>query len=141
MLFYLCPKIMGLPTGLRYGIWNPSGFGDLTPDQQIQFMAIFQAGWFIESLWTQTLVIHMIRTPKVPFIQSRASWKVAALTLLGIAVGTALPFTPLGKIIGMNHFGKYTLTFFGLLIASVAAYMVLVTFVKKAYVKKYGELL
>lgn len=56
---------------------------------------MFQAGWFVESLWSQTLIIHMIRTPKIPFIQSRAAWQLTALTSLGIAAGTVLPFTRL----------------------------------------------
>jgi Mg2+-importing ATPase len=50
-------------------------------------LAVFHTGWFVESLWSQTLVIHMIRTPKILFTHSRASWHLALLTTLGIATG------------------------------------------------------
>jgi Mg2+-importing ATPase len=56
-------------------------------------MAVFHTGWFVESLWSQTLGIHMIHTPKTPFIHSRASWQLTLLTTLGIATGTIIPYT------------------------------------------------
>ena len=65
-------------------------------------MALFNAGWFVESLWSQTLVIHMIRTPKIPFIQSRASLPVLTLTTIAIFIGTIIPYTNFGKILGMS---------------------------------------
>lgn len=102
------------------------------------FMAVFNAGWFIESLWSQTLVIHMIRTPKVPFIQSRASFYVLITTTLSIIVGTIIPYTPLGVKLGMYPMPAI---YFGWLVAIIVCYMVLVTILKKVYVKKYGELL
>jgi len=107
-------------------------------DDQTVFIAVFNAGWFVESLWTQSLVIHMIRTPQVPFLQSRASLVVLCSTTIAIAVGTVIPYTPLGSILGMSSLPA---VFFLGLIATIAAYMVLVTIVKKNYVKKYGELL
>ncbi|MEG1575969.1 MAG: hypothetical protein RR366_04160, partial [Clostridium sp.] len=55
----------------------------------------------VESLWSQTLVIHMIRSPKISFIQSRASWQLTLLTTCGITVGTIIPFTALGERLGM----------------------------------------
>ena len=57
---------------------------------------LFQTGWFVESLLTQTLIIHIIRTNKIPFIQSRASWPLIVTTAVIMACGVALPFTPLG---------------------------------------------
>jgi Mg2+-importing ATPase len=63
--------------------------------------AIFQSGWFIESLLSQTLIIHMIRTEKIPFIQSRAAVPVLVLTSLIMAVGLYLPYSTLGAAVGL----------------------------------------
>ena len=92
----------------------------------------------MESLWSQTLVIHMIRTPKVPFIQSRASLPVLVITTIAIIVGTVIPYTSLGAGLGMAALpGIY----FAWLAGIIFAYMVLITVVKKIFVKKYGDLL
>jgi len=99
---------------------------------------LFHTGWFVESLWSQTLVIHMIRTPRIPFLQSRASSKVAILTTLGIAVGTIIPYTWFGKAIYMT---RLPLFYFPCLAAIILCYMLLVTVIKKVFVYKYGELL
>lgn len=105
---------------------------------QAQYIGLFQAGWFVESMWSQTLVIHMIRTPKLPFIQSRASAPVTLLTMTGIAVLTIIPFTPLGAALG---FVALPAAYFAYLIPCILLYMVLATSLKKAYVRHYGELL
>ncbi|MDU7038796.1 MAG: magnesium-translocating P-type ATPase, partial [Lactococcus lactis] len=102
------------------------------------FIALFHTGWFIESMWTQTLVIHMIRTPKIPFLQSRASAPLTLLAFLGIIGLTIIPFTSFGKSIGLM---ALPLTFFPWLILTVVMYMFLVTLFKKIFVSKYGELL
>ena len=108
------------------------------PAQQALYIAVFQAGWFVESMWTQTLVIHMIRTPKIPFLQSRASAPVTLLTFIGIAVLTVIPFTAVGHAIGLASLpGEY----FSWLAAITLAYMLLATMMKKLYIKRYGELL
>jgi Mg2+-importing ATPase len=102
------------------------------------YIALFQAGWFVESMWTQTLVIHMIRTPKIPFIQSYASFPVFALTFFGIALLTIIPFTFVGESVGLAPLpGEY----FWWLGLTVIAYMGLVTVVKKMYIRRYGEFL
>jgi Mg2+-importing ATPase len=99
---------------------------------------MFQAGWFVESMWSQTLVIHMIRTPKISFIQSRASAPLTLLTFTGIAVLTIIPFTPFGWLIGLAPLpGEY----FIWLIGTIILYMLLATCLKKAYVRHYGDLL
>ncbi|NLY20182.1 MAG: magnesium-translocating P-type ATPase [Tissierellia bacterium] len=108
------------------------------PSMKLLFIAVFQSGWFIESMWSQTLVIHMIRTPKIPFIQSRASSEVTLLTLLGIVLLTIIPFTSMGASIGLAPLPKIYFMYLGLI---VVGYMVLVTVVKKLYIRKYGELL
>lgn len=114
-------------------------FHQLTdPAMIITYIAVFQAGWFVESMWSQTLVIHMIRTPKIPFIQSRASHQVTLLTFAGIALLTAIPFTKVGLAIGLAPLpGIY----FVYLAITILLYMALATLVKNIYVKKYGELL
>lgn len=128
MYFVICPMATGGMT-----------FHQLSdPSLQVLYVAIFQAGWFIESMWTQALVIHMIRTRKIPFIQSHASLPVYALTFTGIAVITAIPFTKPGS---MLHLSPLPLIFFGILALTVLCYMALVTAVKKLYVARYGELL
>lgn len=127
MFFVVCPAALGMP-------WRAI----TDPAMKVQFIALFQTGWFIESMWTQSLVIHMIRTPKIPFIQSRASAGVTLSTLAGIAIATAIPFTPLGPLLG---FAALPGSYFAWLGAIVIGYMLLVTLVKKLYVRRFGELL
>ncbi|WP_353655275.1 magnesium-translocating P-type ATPase [Clostridium sp. WB02_MRS01] len=105
---------------------------------QTNYVALFQAGWFVESMWSQTLVIHMIRTPKLPFIQSRASASLTLLTFAGIAVLTIIPFTAFGRDLG---FIPLPSAYFAYLIPCILLYMVLATSLKKAYVRYYGDLL
>ena len=134
MLFIIAPRYLGFTMTIDiFGSFNA-----LTPNNQLTLMAIFQAGWFVLSLWTQTLVIHMIRTPKMPFIQSRASWPVIVLTSLGIIIGTIIPFTSLGEMIGMRSLPA---NFFIWLIITAILYMILVTVVKNFYIRRYKELL
>ena len=102
------------------------------------YMMMAQAIWFVESMWSQTLVIHMIRTPKIPFLQSRASFPVISLTFTGIAVLTFIPFTSFGKIIGLYPFPS---VFFIWLAVTIILYMLLATAMKRIYIKRYGELL
>jgi len=129
MFFYICPKFVsgGVP------------FVQITDEGvRATFMGMFQAGWFVESMWSQTLVIHMIRTPKLPFIQSRASWQLTTLTCTGITLLTIIPFTSFGARIGLVALpGEY----FPWLIGTILLYMCLATCLKKAYVRHYGELL
>lgn len=128
MYFVICPAVSG---GLYYHqITDPAA--------RMLFTAVFQAGWFVESMWSQTLVIHMIRTQKIPFLQSRASLPVTLLTFAGIAGLTAIPFTPFGKAIGL---AALPAVYFVLLGAIVICYMLLATAAKKFYVRRYGELL
>lgn len=105
---------------------------------QAKYIGMFQAGWFVESMWSQTLVIHMIRTPRLPFLQSHASAPVTLLTLAGIVSLTLIPFTPLGPLLG---FVALPGAYFAYLIPCILLYMALATSLKKAYVRHYGELL
>jgi Mg2+-importing ATPase len=95
-------------------------------------VGLFNAGWFVESLISQTLIIHLIRTPKIPFIQSRAAKPVVLLTTAIMAFGIALPFTPLGLAVG---FRPLPLSYFGWLVLIVLGYMILEQIVKTIYIK------
>ena len=106
------------------------------PAAQALYVALFQTGWFVESMWTQTLVIHMLRTKKLPFVQSRASVPVALLSLAEIALVTAIPFTPLAAPLEMAALPPVYFLLLGIL---VAGYMLLVTAVKNLYVRRYGQ--
>lgn len=136
MYFVFCPLFVS--NGVLYNdLPNHFSGGQLAQMQNL-YAAMFQAGWFVESMWSQTLVIHMIRTPKIPFIESRASAPVCLLTFTGIAVLTVIPFTPLGTLLG---FTALPLSYFAYLIPCILLYMMLATSLKKAYVRHYGELL
>jgi P-type Mg2+ transporter len=126
MYFFICPFVFG------------GQFHTLNEVQQLGFMGLFHAGWFVESLWSQTLVIHMIRTPRIPFIQSRASWKLTTLTTLGIAIGTIIPYTAFGKALDMVAMPAI---YFPCLVIIIILYMALATVLKKAFINRYGELL
>ncbi|MGW2017137.1 magnesium-translocating P-type ATPase [Streptomyces sp. NPDC001927] len=97
--------------------------------------SLFQSGWFIEGLLSQTLVVHMIRTRKIPFIQSRASWPVLAMTVLGVATGLFLPFSPLAGSLG---FVALPLGYFPWLVGVLLAYCALTQLVKTWYVRRFG---
>lgn len=136
MYFVFCP--MFISGGVLFNDL-PNHFSGMQLEQmQIAYIGLFQAGWFVESMWSQTLVIHMIRTPKIPFIQSHASAPLTFLTFIGIAVLTAIPFTSFGQSIGLVALPS---SYFAYLIPCIIAYMLLATSIKKAYVKHYGELL
>lgn len=126
MYFVICPAVAG------------GSFHTLAPAQQALFIAVFHAGWFVESLWTQTLVLHTLRTPKIPFVQSTASFAMTIITGLGILVGSLLPFTAFGAHLGLTNLpGSYWLW----LIVTILGYLMLVTVIKKIYIRKFGELL
>ena len=100
------------------------------------FLMVFQTGWFIESMWSQTMVIYMLRSPKLPFVHSKPAFSLLVTSLFALFVVTVLPYTPLAvplKLAPLN--GLYFLA----LILIIAGYMFLVTIVKKAYIKKYKE--
>lgn len=126
MYFVICPAVVG------------GSYHTLTGSQQVLFIALFHAGWFVESLWTQTLVLHALRTPKVPFLQSNATFIMFSITTLGILVGSVLPFTNFGEGLGLLPLPA---NYWIWLIVTVIAYLGLVTFMKKIYINKFGELL
>ncbi len=136
MYFVFCP--MFVSDGVLYNDLANHFSGAELEAMKSTYAAMFQAGWFVESMWSQTLVIHMIRTPKLPFIESRASAPVTLLTMTGIAVLTIIPFTGFGRLIGLVSLPA---SYFAYLIPCILLYMMLATSLKKAYVKHFGELL
>jgi Mg2+-importing ATPase len=132
MFFIICPAVVGVKGSAL--VFNAEELSE----QAKLFMALFHTGWFVESLWSQTMVIHMIRTPKIPFIQSRASASVALFTTLGIATGTIIPYTFFGEHLKMENLPP---VYFAYLACIILAYMMLATLMKKVFVWKYGELL
>ncbi len=100
MYFVFCPLFVS--GGVLFNDLAAHYSGAELAAMQARYIGMFQAGWFVESMWSQTLVIHMIRTPKIPFIQSHASAPVTLLTMTGIGVLMVIPFTPLGTALGFT---------------------------------------
>jgi Mg2+-importing ATPase len=98
-----------------------------TPQVAAHSASLFQTGWFVESLLTQTLIIHIIRTNKLPFLQSRASWFVTVMSVLIMAVGVSIPFSPLGPYLGFTRLPPLYWPLLGL---TLAGYVVLTQGVK-----------
>jgi Mg2+-importing ATPase len=97
--------------------------------------ALFHTGWFLESLCTQTLVIHIIRTGKIPFIESKPSQFLLFTSIYIVTIGLVIPFTPLGRYFG---FVAPPPLYFLALVVIVAAYLFTVQVVKKWFMKRYG---
>lgn len=102
-----------------------------TPEHQ----TLFQSGWFVVGLLSQTLIVHMIRTRRIPFIQSRAAWPLIVMTGIVMALGIALPFSPLASYLQLQ---ALPLSYFPWLVGILAGYMVLTQMVKGFYARRYG---
>ncbi|CAM6058207.1 unnamed protein product [Sphagnum tenellum] len=94
----------------------------------------FQTAWFIEGLLTQTLVIHMFPTERIPFIQDIAAPPVLILTTIIVGIGIAIPWTPIGKAEHMTHLPA---SYFGFVALFILSYCILVQFVKFLYIRKF----
>jgi Mg2+-importing ATPase len=97
---------------------------------------LFHTGWFIESLFTQTLIIHVIRTHKVPFIESRASRPLLITSLIIVAIGAYLPYSPLASVLGFVPLPPLYWLF---LLAMLVCYVFLTQFIKKWFFKRFGD--
>jgi P-type Mg2+ transporter len=97
--------------------------------------ALFQTGWFVESLLTQTLIIHIIRTAKIPFLESRASNALITTTIIIAAIGIALPFTWLGGFLGFVPLPHAYWIALSLILLS---YVILTNFVKTWFIRRFG---
>jgi len=107
-------------------------FGANSPDQQ----SLFQSGWFIEGLLSQTLVVHMLRTQKIPFIQSTASLPVMVMTVLVCVTGIYIPFSTFGAMVGLQ---PLPWEYFPWLVATLLAYCVVAQGMKTIYIRRFGQ--
>lgn len=102
----------------------------------VDMQSLFHSGWFIEGLLSQTLVVHMLRTQKIPFIQSTAAFPVIVMTMLIMAVGIYIPFSPFGSMIGLE---PLPWSYFPYLAGILISYCVLTQCVKTFYIKRFGQ--
>ena len=101
----------------------------------IASQTLFQSGWFVVGLLTQTLIVHMIRTPKIPFIESRAAWPLLGMTLLIMAAGI---FLPMGSLASYFKLQALPPAYFGWLAAILLGYALLTTLMKRYYIRRFG---
>ena len=130
LFFVVCPATVGASWSELAGTGNVAGIAT--------FAAIFQSGWFVESMWSQTLVVHMLRSPRLPSPRDHAAPALCALTVLGLALVTWLPASPIADALGLMALPA---SFFALLIGIVTAYIALTQLAKRRYIARHGELL
>lgn len=128
LLFWVCPTVAG-------GTWSAIAGN---PSAAALFTATFQACWFVESMCTQVLFVHLVRTERIPFVQSMADWRVLLLDAGAIVLSLVIPFTGVGAALGM---APLPVAFLAVLPVVVAAYAALVLVVRRAYVRRFGRLL
>ena len=105
-------------------------------EQAETFITLFQTGWFVESMWTQTMVIYMLRSPKLPFVQSRPALSVIVTTMAAALFVTSLPYSLFASVLKTAPLNG---TYFLFLFLIIVLYMVSVTLVKHLYIKRYRE--
>jgi len=98
--------------------------------------ALFHTGWFVESIFTQTLIIHVIRTNKIPFIESRASIPLLLSSLAIVIVGIWLPVSPLAETLGFVALPGLYWVFLAMM---MIGYILLTQVIKTWFIRKYGE--
>ncbi|MDF7671478.1 magnesium-translocating P-type ATPase [Orbaceae bacterium ESL0721] len=98
--------------------------------------SLFHSGWFIEGLLSQTLVVHMLRTQKIPFVQSTAAFPVIVMTLLIMAVGIYIPFSPFGPLIGLT---PLPWSYFPWLVGILFSYCCVAQLMKQIYIRRFGQ--
>ncbi len=126
LYFVLCPHLCG------------GAYGTLDAASQSTFIALFQTGWFLESMWTQVFILHLLRTKQIPFFQSRPSKPMVFVTVAGILAFSLLTITPLAPVVGLC---AMPMDFYIFLVAIVFIYLCSVTLAKRAYILRRGELL
>jgi len=107
------------------------GFGANTEGEA----GLFQTGWFVESILTQTLIIHVIRTNKIPFLQSRASWPLILTSLIICGIGIWLPSSMFAHGLGFTHL---PVVFWPVVALIILTYLTLAQFVKNWFIRKFG---
>ena len=126
LFMVVCPMVCG-------GTWaQQDGAG------QLVFAATFQAGWLLESMVTQVLAVHLLRTELRPFVESRASWQISALGVAGIVTAAIMCCTRLGYVIDLAVLPASAVAMVGLI---AFAYGACVLLVRRAYVARHGSLL
>ncbi len=108
-------------------------FANAASPHETYAAALFHTGWCVESLMTQTLIVHLIRTNLIPFVQSRASWQLTMTTLLIMLIGAILPFSPLAPLLG---FVPLPPLYWLLLAVTLLCYVALTQVVKTWLLKK-----
>lgn len=126
LYFMICPVLCG------------GGFPDLGYEKQLLFIAMFQTGWFLESMWTQVLILQLLRTGKIPFVQSKPGRPVMVVTVLGILLYTILPSTVFGGLLGLC---RMPISYYVFLLVVAVAYLLTVTLAKSIYIRKRGNLI
>jgi len=123
--------------GLMWFFFNCRAFLDpaISSSQKEMLMRLFQTGWFVESLLTQTLIVHIIRTRRIPFLQSRASFHLIVTTLIIMMIGAWLPYSPLAPTLGMVPLPASYWLWIG---AFLLLYSVLAHQVKRWFFNKFG---
>lgn len=101
-----------------------------------EHQSLFQSGWFIEGLLSQTLVVHMLRTQKIPFIQSTAALPVLLMSMLVMGLGIYVPFSPLGTLVGLQ---PLPWSYFPWLAATLFSYCVVAQTMKTVYIRRFGQ--
>ena len=130
LFFVVCPAAVGASWAELAAIGDVAGMA--------AFTALFQSGWFVESMWSQTLVVHMLRSPRLPSARDHAAPALCALTVLGLVLVTWLPASPIADALDLMPLPP---SFFALLVSIVAAYIALTQLAKRRYIARHGELL
>lgn len=120
LFFWICPQIVG------------GSFDEISSYQRLLFIMSFYTGWFIESLWTAEMVVHLIRDKKFPFIMQHASAPVVIGTFLAAIIGTIIPFSFLHQYL---YFGAMPASYLILVAILLVAYILLMSLVKAIYLK------
>lgn len=126
LYWVICPSVCGAPYAALDGAGREA------------FAALFRTGWFVESACTQMLVLHLLRTEKARLWKNHASTPVYLCSFGVLAVLILLPFTPAGAAV---DFAALPAVYFGMLVAVTALYILVVSLVKRCFIKKYGSLL
>jgi Mg2+-importing ATPase len=125
--FFKCSNLGLVPADLA------ARFHGVTDPDKLYAASLFQTGWFVESIMTQTLIIHVIRTNLIPFVQSRSSWQLSMTTILIMGIGAYLPYSPLAPIL---HFVPLPWQFWPILAATLLSYVALTQVIKTWLVRK-----
>ncbi|MNF28137.1 Magnesium-transporting ATPase, P-type 1 [compost metagenome] len=102
----------------------------------VEMQTLFQSGWFIEGLLSQTLVVHMLRTQKIPFFQSTAALPVILMTGLVMVLGIYIPFSPLGTLVGLQ---PLPWSYFPWLVGTLLSYCVVAQLMKTLYIRRFKQ--